>query len=125
MGSGKSTGSGNFGFYSKLYLVPKKNGKLCPIIDLSILNQYLNKQPFKMETVKLVCISFNNINSFCPGQDTSISVQNSSYSPSLAPTTVVLRGTTTASFSTSWSSTLSKTTDTSKRKVSTSKPPIA
>ena len=42
------------GFYSRLFLVPKKNGKLCPVIDLSILNQYIRKQPFKMETVKSV-----------------------------------------------------------------------
>ena len=61
-----------------------------------------------------LCISSNNIDSFCPGQDTSVSVQNSSYSLSLAPTTVVLRGMTTTSFSSSLSSALSKTTDISK-----------
>ena len=42
------------GFYSRLFLVPKKNGKLRPVIDLSILNQYIRKQPFKMETFKSV-----------------------------------------------------------------------
>ena len=26
------------GFYSQLFLVPKSNGKLCPVIDLSLLN---------------------------------------------------------------------------------------
>ena len=77
-----------------------------------------------LEPTSCLCISSNNIDIFCPGQDMSISVQNSSYSPSLAPTTMVLRGTTTTSFSSSSSSTLSKTTDTSKRKVSTSKPPV-
>ena len=42
-------------FYSRLFLVPKKkNGKLLPVIDLSLLNQYINKQHFKMETVKSV-----------------------------------------------------------------------
>ena len=41
-------------FYSRLFLVPKKNGKLCRIIDLSLLNQYIMKQSFKMETVKSV-----------------------------------------------------------------------
>ena len=61
---------------------------------------------------------------FCSSQDTSISVQNSSYCPSLAPTTMVLRGITTISISSSSSSALSKTTDASKRKVSTSKSPI-
>ena len=51
-GSGKGTG-----FYSRLFLIPKKNGKLHPVIDLSLLNQYIRKQPFKMETVKSVCQS--------------------------------------------------------------------
>ena len=64
------------------------------------------------------------ISSFCSNQDTSVSVQNSSYCSSLAPTSVVLRGTTITSISSSSSSALSKTTDTSKRKVSTSKSPI-
>ena len=41
-------------FYSRLFLVPKKNGKLCPVIDLSMLNHYIHKQHFKMETVKSV-----------------------------------------------------------------------
>ena len=45
---------GTPGFYSWLFLIPKKNGKLRPVIDLSLLNQYIMKQPFKMETVKLV-----------------------------------------------------------------------
>ena len=41
-------------FYSRIFLVPKKNGKLHLIIDLSSLNRYIKKQSFKMETVKLV-----------------------------------------------------------------------
>ena len=45
---------GTPGFYSRLFLVSKKNGKLRPVIDLSLLNQYIRKQPFKMETVKSV-----------------------------------------------------------------------
>ena len=52
-----------------------------------------------------------------------VSVQNSSYSPSLAVTNMDLRGSTTTCLSSSSSSTLSKTINTSKRKVSTSKPP--
>ena len=68
-------------------------------------------------------ISSNNSDSFCPEQDTPVSVQNSSYSPSLAATNVVLRGSTTTCLSSSWSSTLSKTINMSKRKVSTSEPP--
>ena len=38
-------------FYSRLFLVPKKNGKLRPVIDVSLLNQNTDKQHFKMETV--------------------------------------------------------------------------
>ena len=68
-------------------------------------------------------ISSNNIDSFRPEQNTSVSVQNSSYSSSLAPTTMVLRGTTTNSFSSSSPFTFSETTNTGKRKVSTSKYP--
>ena len=46
MGSGKGTRSEN----SRLFLVPKKNGKFCLVIDLSQLNQYIrNTQLFKME----------------------------------------------------------------------------
>ena len=45
---------GTPGFYSRIFLVPKKNGKLCLIIDLSLLNRYIKKQSFKMETVKSV-----------------------------------------------------------------------
>ena len=59
----------------------------------------------------------------CPEQDTSVSVQNSSYSPSLVGTSLVLRGTTAACLSSSSSSIFSKTIYTNKRKVSISKPP--
>ena len=45
---------GTPGFYSLLFHVQKKNGKFSPVIDFSILNQYIKKQPFKMETVKSV-----------------------------------------------------------------------
>ena len=34
--------------------MPKKNGKFRLIIDLSLLNRYIEKQAFKMETVKSV-----------------------------------------------------------------------
>ena len=56
----------------------------------------------------------------CYSQDTSVSVQNSSYCFSLAPTSVVLRGIITISISSNSSSALSKTSDTIKTKVSTS-----
>lgn len=38
------------GFYSRLFLVPKKDGRWRPIIDLSCLNQFLDNRSFKMET---------------------------------------------------------------------------
>ena len=45
---------GTPGFYSRIFLVPKKNGKLRLIIDLPLLNRYIKKRAFKMETVKSV-----------------------------------------------------------------------
>ena len=60
MGSGKGRRLGTPGFYSRIFLVPKKIGKLRPVIELSILNQYIRKQPFKMETVKSVRQSILN-----------------------------------------------------------------
>ena len=77
----------------------------------------------ELEQSSCLCISSNNADFSCPEQDMSVSVQNSSYNPSLASASMVLRGTTTACLSSSLSSTLSKTINTSKRKVSTSKPP--
>jgi hypothetical protein len=38
------------GFYSRLFLVPKKTGGMRPVIDLSILNTFLLVPHFKMET---------------------------------------------------------------------------
>ena len=38
------------GFYSRLFLVPKKSGKMRPVIDLCVLNQHLIVRHFKMET---------------------------------------------------------------------------
>jgi hypothetical protein len=42
------------GFYSRLFVVPKKNGKLRPVLDLSPLNRFLRRIKFKMETPALV-----------------------------------------------------------------------
>ena len=42
------------GHYSRIFLVPKKNGKLRLIIDLSVLNQFVYTQTFKMETQRKV-----------------------------------------------------------------------
>ena len=53
-------------------------------------------------------LSPNNTDSFCPEQDSPISVQNSSDSPSLATTRLILRGPTTTCLSSSSSSFCSK-----------------
>ena len=45
---------GTPGFYSRLVLVPKKNRKLRAVKDLSLLNRFIHKQHFEMETVKSV-----------------------------------------------------------------------
>ncbi|KAL0165753.1 hypothetical protein M9458_037597, partial [Cirrhinus mrigala] len=42
------------GFYSRYFLVPKKDGTLRPILDLRRLNQALMRQPFKMLTLKQI-----------------------------------------------------------------------
>ncbi len=42
------------GFYSTLFLVPKKNGKMRPVINLKPLNIYLKKNHFKMDTISSV-----------------------------------------------------------------------
>ena len=61
-----------------------------------------------------ICIPTDNSDSICICQDSTISMQNSSYSPSVAATSVVL----TICISSNLSSAFSKTADTSKRKVS-------
>ena len=42
------------GYYSRIFPVPKKNGKLRLIIDLSVLNHFVYTQTFKMETQRKV-----------------------------------------------------------------------
>ena len=41
-------------YYSRIFLVPKKNGKLRLIIDLSVLNRSVYTETFKMETQRIV-----------------------------------------------------------------------
>ena len=93
-----------------LYLSPVPDNHALAIDALSMICHLLHAYAFP-PTILIF---------FCSSQDTAISV-NSSYCSSLAPTTVVLRGITTVSISSNSSSALSKTTDTGKRKVSTSK----
>ena len=42
------------GYYSRIFLVPKKNGKLRLIIDLSVLNHFVYTETFKIETQRKV-----------------------------------------------------------------------
>ncbi len=42
------------GFYSPYFIVPKKSGRLRPILDLRVLNRRLHKLLFKMLTQKLI-----------------------------------------------------------------------
>ena len=42
------------GFYSHLFLVPKKTGDLHPIINLKFLNNHIVKEKFKMETQRAI-----------------------------------------------------------------------
>ena len=44
----------NCGFYSTFFLVPKKKGKMRPVINLRPLNKYLRKTHFKMDTLSKV-----------------------------------------------------------------------
>ena len=42
------------GFYSRIFVVPKKTGDLRPVIDLKALNVFLKAKPFKMETPQTI-----------------------------------------------------------------------
>ncbi|KAI2646912.1 hypothetical protein H4Q32_025038 [Labeo rohita] len=42
------------GFYSRYFIVPKKDGGLCPILDLCVLNRSVMKLKFRMLTLKQV-----------------------------------------------------------------------
>ena len=46
-------------FFSRIFMRPKKNGKLRPIIDLSLLNLLLEIPTFKMETVAAIAQSIS------------------------------------------------------------------
>ena len=38
-------------FFSTYFIVPKKNGGLCPIVNLKFFNKAVTKRRFKMETL--------------------------------------------------------------------------
>ena len=99
-----------------------QSATLC--IPSSGQSSFRNRRIFhELEQSSCLCFSSNNADFFCPEQDLPISVLNSSDRPSLAATSMVLRGSTTTCLSSSSSSSLSKSINTNKRKVSTSKPP--
>lgn len=43
-----------FGFYSKYFIIPKKDGGLCPILGLRWLNTFVKLLPFKMLNTKQI-----------------------------------------------------------------------
>ena len=49
------------GFYSCFFLVDKKDGGYCPIIDLSVLNTHLEVTKFKMETTSSIMASLKQV----------------------------------------------------------------
>ena len=60
-GSAKSpTKGGNFptlsddGFYSHLFLIPKKDGTMRPVLDLSLLNNFIENKHFQLENLSSI-----------------------------------------------------------------------
>lgn len=45
------------GFYSNLFMVPKKNGSVRPVLDLKLLNRHVRVRKFKMESLRSVVAS--------------------------------------------------------------------
>ncbi len=53
------------GFYSRYFLVPKKDGGLRPILDLKRLNHALMRRPFRMITLKQILSQIRTEDWFC------------------------------------------------------------
>ncbi len=53
------------GFYSRYFLVPKKDGALRPILDLRHLNHALMRRPFRMITLKQILSQIRTEDWFC------------------------------------------------------------
>ena len=56
------------GFYSRLFLAPKKTGTWRPVIDLKALNRFVSSPKFKMETSKSVMAAMR-LNTWCTSLD--------------------------------------------------------
>ena len=50
----------SLGFYNRLFLVPKPNNRLRPVLDLSNLNTFLNTESFKMKTPETIRTSLKS-----------------------------------------------------------------
>ncbi len=53
------------GFYSRYFLIPKKDGGLRPILDLRRLNHALMRRPFRMITLKQILSQIRTEDWFC------------------------------------------------------------
>ena len=64
-------------FISNIFLVPKKNGKLRPVINLKKLNQYVEYHHFKQENLKMVLdlIQKNDFITFADLTDAYFSIE--------------------------------------------------
>ena len=99
-----------------------------PIICLSSTRQQSTSDICSvhgLESSSCICFSSSFSDSCCSGKNPTTSMQNSSHSSVLATTTVVLRTTSSISVSSDSSATNSKTLDTIKRKICSSKPPTS
>ncbi len=70
------------GFYSRYFLVPKKDGGLRPILDLRRLNHALMRRPFRMITLKQILSQIRTGDWFC-----SLDLKDTYFHIQIAPIT--------------------------------------
>ncbi len=73
------------GFYSQYFIVPKKDGGLCPILDLRQLNRSVSRLKFKM--LKQVVSEIRSEDWFV-----TIDLKDAYFHISILPTSVVFGG---------------------------------